>query len=48
MAKKGTKLIEIVAIISILGFVQTSAFATKQAVGLPKYEAYTSFRALKD
>jgi hypothetical protein len=48
MDKKGMKFIEIVAKISAFGFMQIPAFAAKWAVGLPQYEAYTSFRALKN
>jgi hypothetical protein len=48
MAKKGTKLIKIVAKILTFGFVQTLAFVAKWAIGLAKYKAFTSFRALKN
>jgi hypothetical protein len=45
MSKKGTKLIE--TRILTFDFVETPAFVAKWAVGMSKYKAYTSFRALK-
>jgi hypothetical protein len=36
MAKKGTKLVEIVARVLIVGFMQMPAFSTNWAVGLPR------------